>query len=282
LKRLAPALAALLLLAACSSLSLGWRVAPWYLEHQAQGLLQLQGPAHERLKADLDIFLHRSAVDEGPSLAGLSDALATALRESRDADALNLAFGSLEEECQRLVQPALAPAARLVALAQPAALQAGFKKDNAVAFARWQGWTRKEGAARLEKRLQEWLGPLGPAQVKLAEAWAEAGPFPSLAWRAERLHNQKLLVAAVQAKAGPLALEDLLSRGWFVPWASPASAAWKGDEARVRDWLGQLLASLSPAQRLHLAQRFHGYAADLRKISAQEKARPSLVPAPQG
>ncbi len=267
------AAAALLLAAACSSLSVGWSLAPWYLEHKAQALLQLQGPAKDHLRAELRVFLHRSAVEEGPALAGLGEALALALRQGRDADAVDLVFGPLEKEWQRVMGPALLPAAGLVALAQPAALQAGFKKDNVAAFARWQGWTRKEGAQRLEQRLQEWLGPLQPAQVKAAAAGAQAGPFPSLAWREERLRDQKQLVAEVQAKAAPAEIEILLSQGWFMPWAATTHKGWPEDQARVQAWLRQLLPTLSPAQRQHLSQRLEGYSGALRKIAADERAK---------
>lgn len=277
---------AVLLIAGCSRLSVGWRLAPWMLERELAGMLGVAAADRPQLKRDARAYLDTLARQEAPRLAAWGHQLARVLLAGHDDEAVKLLFDGVERHWNAVLEPGLAPAARWLAR-QPAqraaALAKAFDERDQRDFKRWADPARAiaDREKRLRAGLKDYLGDLTPAQDEGVHAWALRAAFPVEGWKADRLRRQAALLARL--KQGDPQLEaDLqaqLRRWWLMPQTDRLpiyQRDWDDYRARLRTACAQLLASLTPGQRQRLGQRLHALADDLDAIGRQavEKAAP--------
>jgi hypothetical protein len=261
-------LTALLLLPclSCTRVNLAWKLAPWYLDRQAQDYLQLQGPQRENFKRELDAFLRRTARERGPRLAGLAQALSAQVLAGHDAQALDAALDGLEKEWTLAVEPVLPAAARWIAQAPAASMRAGFAKSNGRLEKREEGGP----AARLERvqaRLKDWLGSVKEPQKAWAQGWVNQ-PDAAVGWRANRARFQALLLGLLDKRAPAAEVQKLLKDWWLPLPGSAGFKTWESQRARSRQQGLLLLATLDPEQRRYLALKLQLLSQHLLEIAA--------------
>lgn len=114
-------------------------------------------------------------------------------------------------------------------------------------------------AETLEEFAQDWLGDLSEAQRALIAASPAVRGFDPQLWIAERARRERALVVALQAADGGASL-----RAWFVDWRagrSPEVAALIAQQQRASIDLWVTLANqASETQRRHLRQRLGDWA----------------------
>ncbi len=273
---------ALALLAGCSALRLGYDRGPllarWWLDRY----VDFDDAQLPLVKEGLGQWFawHRST-----QLSDYAQLLARMREEAAQGATAEQMCRWSDELLRRavLATEALLPqAARVVPLLTPAQLdelQARLDKRNAD----WRKKVvqprpeerRRESAKRTVERIEDFYGRLEPAQRQLVAASLEASPFDAEGWQAQRLAQQRDLVATLRRlqaeRADPEralgALRALHARLTEAPPPDPQSYA-----QRLRrhncEFAARLHISTSTAQRQHLRDKLGGWEADARVLAA--------------
>jgi hypothetical protein len=153
-----------------------------------------------------------------------------------------------------------------------ATLERRFAQENAKRVReRLSGDATKRRAERVKavrKRLEDWTGPLGEAQVELVARYVDAtAGYPPHAHEV-RLRRQRELVEmlgrAVQADSPPRPA-DL--QALFLAWGLGRTPEARGREEHFVQLLLDLDRSLTAAQRAQVVERLTGYAQDARALA---------------
>ena len=283
-----------LLLAACSTVTVGYNNASTLLGFQANRYFGLTSAQRDVLSVQWSRFeaWHRREVL--PGYAGTLQAWANRLDESRPftvAEVLDKQ-GWLVAEADRLGDRAaqeLAPLMVTLTADQRATLLARFETNNRdyardyldrvpVALALDRRFDR------VGKRYEQWLGSLTEAQQARLRDWLAAAPEQPALWAAERQARQQALLSVLEKHAGqpvPAAAQALvgyfdgLQRGWlpeFVAQRPQQRERWA--QATV-----DVLNGMTPEQRRHLQNRLRKWAADFDELSRPAASRSASLPA---
>ena len=269
-----------LVLAACSSVSMGYRGAPtlagWWIDRQ----LDLPAAHREALDRALDETHRWHAGAPRQALAAiLRDAAQRLERPVNEAD-LREVIAALEahaDEVSTHFANALLP--RLPALdaqelaridARLAERQRDYAEKRLGKDEKAQQQRRRE---RTEEAAEDWFGTVSAVQRALVARSIESGAFDDRVWVAERARRQQALVDALRGglnKVGGTQQAGALQR-WFSDWRRDRSAAVSAAIAAQRQasivlWLDMIDAA-TPAQRQHLRERLLGWADDLDRAA---------------
>ncbi|MFD2884557.1 DUF6279 family lipoprotein [Pseudomonas lini] len=133
----------------------------------------------------------------------------------------------------------------------------------------------KERSKRMEKRLNDWLGPLSPTQQQRVMAWSNALGDQNKQWIANRAHWQQQFSAAVtqrQSPEFPQRIETLLVNRESL-WTPAYREAYANTEAQARALLVDVMAESTPAQRQQLLKKIEGVRKDFTDLKCLKAAR---------
>jgi hypothetical protein len=126
----------------------------------------------------------------------------------------------------------------------------------------------KERGERMDKRLNDWLGPLSATQQQRVKTWSTALGDQNQQWIANRAHWQKQFSAAVaqrQSAEFPQRIEMLLVNRERL-WTPAYREAYANTEAQARGLLVDLMAESTPAQRQRLLKKIDGVRKDFTDL----------------
>lgn len=135
----------------------------------------------------------------------------------------------------------------------------------------------KQRSQRMEKRLNDWLGPLSATQQLRVVAWSNALGDQNTQWIANRVHWQKEFSAAVaqrQSPEFPQRIETLLVNRESL-WTSDYRQAYANTEAQARGLFVDLMAESTPEQRQRLLKKIEGVRKDFNDLKCLKAAKQS-------
>ncbi|MBK5355321.1 hypothetical protein JFU37_22820 [Pseudomonas sp. TH41] len=121
---------------------------------------------------------------------------------------------------------------------------------------------------RMEKRLNDWLGPLSTTQQQRVVSWSNALGDQNQQWIANRAHWQKQFSAAVaqrQSPEFPQRIETLLVNRESL-WTPAYRQAYANTEAQARGLIVDLMAESTPTQRQRLLKKIDGVRKDFSDL----------------
>ena len=133
----------------------------------------------------------------------------------------------------------------------------------------------KERGERMEKRLNDWLGPLSDTQKQRVVAWTNALGDQNTQWIANRAHWQQQFSAAVaqrQSAEFPQRIETLLVNRERL-WTADYRKAYANTEAQARALFVDLMADSTPQQRQRLLKKIEGVRKDFNDLKCLKAAQ---------
>lgn len=135
----------------------------------------------------------------------------------------------------------------------------------------------KERGERMEKRLNDWLGPLSDSQKQRVVAWTNALGDQNTQWIANRAHWQQQFSAAVAQRKNtefPQRIETLLVNRERL-WTADYRKAYANTEAQARALFVDLMAESTPQQRERLLKKIEGVRKDFNDLKCLKAAQKS-------
>lgn len=289
LKHLALFLTLCLALPACNRVSLAYRnldiIIPWTLNDYLDMNSEQKGWLSERLKEHLS--WHCST--QIPGYVGWLDRLQQMVETNQVTDAALQV--RIQEAKQAIAQTAREITPSAVELLQGLndqqvnEMKQAFAKDQRVHQEKYlnaplalQITHRIE---RMDKRLDDWLGPLNTAQTQRVVAWANALGEQNQQWIANRAHWQALFSAAVEQRHSSdfaRRIETLLVDR-ETQWTPAYRQAYTNTEAQARSLVVDLMADSTTDQRQHLLKKIDKMRSDFSalkclKVAVQPNAPP--------
>jgi hypothetical protein len=133
----------------------------------------------------------------------------------------------------------------------------------------------KERGERMEKRLNDWLGPLSDTQKQRVAAWTNALGDQNTQWIANRAHWQQQFSAAVaqrQSPEFPQRIETLLVNRERL-WTADYREAYAHTEAQARSLFVDLMAQSTPQQRERLLKKIEKVRKDFNDLKCLKAAQ---------
>jgi len=133
----------------------------------------------------------------------------------------------------------------------------------------------KERGERMEKRLNDWLGPLRDTQKQSVVVWTNALGDQNTQWIANRAHWQQQFSAAVaqrQSAEFPQRIETLLVNRERL-WTADYRKAYANTEAQARSLFVDLMAESTPQQRERLLKKIEGVRKDFNDLKCLKAAQ---------
>jgi hypothetical protein len=291
LRRAVHALAALgvvLLLAACSSLRLGYNNADTLLVYSLDSYLDLDDAQEDLARERVRELLawHRSTQLQAYARF-LDDTERKIGSGPIGADDVLVFQQAVSEKLMRVGEQAAPDLARLALTLTPVQMDQfadRLARDGAEArreFLTNAGrQTLDDRVQAYAERAQGWLGSLSKEQLEMVGSALAAGPSGPQLWLEERERRQRDLVALlgkiVDERPSELVAADWL-RAYFAQLAQPSEEARR---ARVQEnrrnnaqLIAQLINTATPAQKAVLARKLRGYAQDFDTLASAVGAR---------
>ncbi|WP_130904793.1 DUF6279 family lipoprotein [Pseudomonas sp. Sample_22] len=283
LKYIACALICSLTLGACSRMGLAYRnldvIIPWTLSDYLDMNGEQKGWFHERLKEHLS--WHCST--QMPGYLDWLDRLQNMVASNQVTDAA-LQDRATEAkqaiaETAREITPSAVQLLRGLDDKQVAEMNEAFAKDQRKRQEKYLNPSLdqqiKDRGERMEKRLNDWLGPLSQAQRQRVAAWSNALGDQNTEWIANRAHWQKQFSAAVaqrQSPEFPQRIETLLVDRERL-WTPAYRQAFAKTEAQARSLFVDLMAESTPEQRQRLLTKIEGVKKDFSDLKCLKAAK---------
>ena len=277
LKHIAFVLAVSLALSACSRMGLAYRnldvIIPWTLSDY----LDMNGEQKSWLDERLKEHLTWHCTTQMPGYLDWLDRLQTMVATNQVTDAALQARTAEAEkaiaETAREITPSAVELLQGLDDKQVAEMNEAFAKDQRK---RQEQYLKpsldqqiKQRAERMEKRLNEWLGPLSASQQQRVMAWSTALGDQNTQWIANRVHWQKQFSAAVaqrQSPQFPQRIETLLVNRESL-WTPEYRQAFAKTEAQARALFVDLMAESTPVQRERLLKKIEGVRKDFSDLT---------------
>lgn len=266
-------LAAAVLLAACSSLSLGVRWADTIALSRIDDYFNLRGADADRARKEFRETWGEVRRTVFPQLAGRLEEWAAQAESGRlDRRALLNGFEVFKEDLRAAYLRFEPLGQRLVA----EQVGLGFDRfDEAVAAnlakkeKRWADADERRDFAfeRLERVVKETVGRLTTEQKAWAEAALEESPPPLV----EQEKSRRALWERFRALRGNEAARKKLVTDFFARWETLQTPAYLAARAKhdaaMRELAAKIWAAATPEQKAQLVKNFRGRAAELRDLS---------------
>ena len=283
LKHIAVVLTVTLALGACSRVGLAYRnldvIIPWTLSDY----LDMNGEQKSWLDERLKEHLSWHCTTQLPGYLDWLDRLQTMIATNQVTDAALQARAQEAEQAIAETAREIAPSAIELLQGlddkQVAEMNDAFAKDRRKRQAEYLKPTLdqqiKERSARMEKRLNDWLGPLSNTQQQRVTTWSRALGDQNTQWLANRVHWQKQFSAAVaqrQSPQFPQRIETLLINRESL-WTPAYRKAFANTEAQARSLFVDLMAASTPSQRERLLQKIEGVRKDFSDLKCLKAAK---------
>jgi hypothetical protein len=284
-KHIAVVLTIALALGACSRVGLAYRnldvIIPWTLSDY----LDMNGEQKSWLNERLKEHLSWHCTTQLPGYLDWLDRLQTMIATNQVTDAALQARAREAEqaiaEIAREITPSAIELLQGLDDKQVAEMNQAFARDQRK---RQEEYLKpyldqqiKERGARMEKRLNDWLGPLSTAQQQRVATWSSALGEQNTQWLANRVHWQKQFSAAVaqrQSPQFPQRIETLLVNRESL-WTPAYRQAFANTEAQARSLFVDLMAESTPNQRARLLKKIEGVRKDFSDLKCLKTAKQS-------
>jgi len=284
-KYIAVVLTIALALGACSRVGLAYRnldvIIPWTLSDY----LDMNGEQKSWLNERLKEHLSWHCTTQLPGYLDWLDRLQTMIATNQVTDAALQARAREAEqaiaEIAREITPSAIELLQGLDDKQVAEMNQAFARDQRK---RQEEYLKpsldqqiKERGARMEKRLNDWLGPLSTAQQQRVATWSSALGEQNTQWLANRVHWQKQFSAAVaqrQSPQFPQRIETLLVNRESL-WTPAYRQAFANTEAQARSLFVDLMAESTPNQRARLLKKIEGVRKDFSDLKCLKTAKQS-------
>ncbi|UVM06542.1 DUF6279 family lipoprotein [Pseudomonas laurylsulfatiphila] len=282
-KHIAVVLTVALALGACSRVGLAYRnldvIIPWTLSDY----LDMNGEQKSWLDERLKEHLSWHCTTQLPGYLDWLDRLQTMITTNQVTDAaLQARTHEAEEaitETAREITPSAIELLQGLDDKQVAEMNDAFAKDRRKRQEEYLKPTLdqqiKERSARMEKRLNDWLGPLSNTQHQRVAAWSSALGDQNTQWLANRVHWQKQFSAAVAQRHSPQfpqRIETLLINRESL-WTPAYRQAFANTEAQARSLFVDLMAASTPSQRDRLLKKIEGVRKDFSDLKCLKAAK---------
>jgi len=275
-KHIAVVLTISLTLGACSRIGLAYRnldvIIPWTLSDY----LDMNGEQKSWLNVRLKEHLSWHCTTQLPGYLDWLNRLQTMIATNQVTDAALQARAHEAEqaiaETAREISPSAIKLLQGLDDKQVAEMNEAFAKDRRK---REEEYLKpsleqqiKERSERMEKRLNDWLGPLSTTQQQRVITWSNALGDQNTQWLANRVHWQKQFSAAVaqrQSPQFPQRIETLLINRESL-WTPAYRQAFANTEAQARSLFVDLMAESTPNQRERLLKKIEGVRKDFSDL----------------
>lgn len=262
-----------LLLGACSRVGLVYRNLDWLLPWRLNDYLQLDREQRAWLQPRLRAHLAWHCSSELPRYLEWLQRTADLLEQAQpDANQLTMQLAEVDEALKRIavqITPTSIELLRMLSDRQVAELHAAIDEDNLELYEDYLEPPLRvqiaERAARMEDRLQPWLGRLSTSQRTRIKQWATAMGGQNRLWLDNRMRWQEALRDAIRfrhAESFPAQITRLLQQR-----ESYFDAQFRATYPRSRQSLAELfsdlLASADERQRSRLRHRLRDLGRDL-------------------
>ncbi|WP_223466243.1 DUF6279 family lipoprotein [Pseudomonas sp. GL-RE-26] len=282
-KHIAVVLTVTLALGACSRVGLAYRnldvIIPWTLSDY----LDMNGEQKSWLNERLKEHLSWHCTTQLPGYLDWLDRLQTMIATNQVTDAALQARAREAEqaiaETAREITPSAIELLQGLDDKQVAEMNDAFAKDQRK---RQEEYLKpsldqqiKERGARMEKRLNDWLGPLNATQQQRVTTWSNALGEQNTQWLANRVHWQKQFSAAVaqrQSPQFPQRIETLLVNRESL-WTPAYRQAFANTETQARSLFVDLMAESTPNQRARLLKKVEGVRKDFSDLKCLKAAK---------
>jgi hypothetical protein len=272
-----------LALGACSRMGLAYRnldvIIPWTLSDY----LDMNGEQKSWLDGRLKEHLSWHCTTQLPGYLDWLDRLQTMIATNQVTDAaLQVRAHEAEQaiaETAREITPSAIELLQGLDDKQVAEMNDAFAKDQRK---RQEEYLKpsldqqiKERGARMEKRLNNWLGPLSTTQQQRVTTWSNALGEQNTQWLANRVHWQKQFSAAVAQRHSPQfpqRIETLLVNRERL-WTPAYRQAFANTEAQARSLFVDLMAESTPDQRERLLKKIEGVRKDFSDLKCLKAAK---------
>ena len=279
------AVSSLLLVAACSSIKLGYNNADTLLVYALDSYLDLDDRQSELARERVRTLMawHRST-----QLAGYAQLMDDAQRRFATsaapvaADEVLALQAEMNARIARVADQAAPDIALLATTLTPAQIDRMADKLAADA-AKAQREAAKPGAQDIDARVKryadrarDWLGALSPAQREIVRASLAARPDGNAFWQVESERRRELLLSLLRRVHTERASAEQTAtwlREYFAELAEPRDPtrratvlAWRRANAEL---MAQLVNSATPEQRVALGKKLRGYAQDFSALATE-------------
>ncbi|WP_434577937.1 hypothetical protein J3P95_07895 [Pseudomonas sp. Z5-35] len=283
LTRTAMFIAMLLVLTACSRVGLAYRnldlIIPWTLNDY----LEINGEQKDWFDDRLKEHLSWHCSTQLPGYLDWLDRLKTMVQTNQVTDeALQQRTREAKAaiaETAREITPSAIKLLQGLSDDQVADMDAAFVKDQRKRQREYLKPTLqqqiKERAERMEKRLNDWIGPLNDAQRQRVQAWSTALGDQNQQWIANRAHWQNQFSQAVAQRHSPdfpKRIEQLLVNRESL-WTPAYREAYNKTEAQARNLLVDLMGDSTAEQRERLLQKIDGVKRDFSDLKCLKVAQ---------
>jgi hypothetical protein len=261
------AVAAMLLLSACSVTRIAYDNADTLLRWQANSYFDFQGEQSDELDRRLATLLAWHRARALPQYARLAEDASVRVQRGVKREDLEWGYDSVKAQVREALGAAAAESAALLDRLSPRQithLERRLAEENRK-FAKelMQGTVEERDQRRVKRnveQLEEWFGTLDEAQVERVRRYSARAPFSAELRDRDRKRRQAELVAMLRAREAKQRLVQ-----WMQAWdqgREPAYAdAARATEDEYFDLLLDLGRMLSPVQREACADRLRKYAA---------------------
>ncbi|MDP9655680.1 UNVERIFIED_ORG: hypothetical protein J2W87_003620 [Pseudomonas putida] len=282
-KHIAVVLTVALALGACSRVGLAYRnldvIIPWTLSDY----LDMNGEQKSWLDERQKEHLSWHCTTQLPGYLDWLDRLQTMIATNQVTDAALQARAHEAEqaitETAREITPSAIELLQGLDDKQVAEMNEAFAKDRRKRQEEYLKPTLdqqiKERSARMEKRLNDWLGPLNNTQQQRVITWSSALGDQNTQWLANRVHWQKQFSAAVAQRHSPQfpqRIETLLINRESL-WTPAYRQAFANTEAQARSLFVDLMAASTPSQRERLLRKIEGVRKDFSDLKCLKAAK---------
>ncbi|WP_291932543.1 DUF6279 family lipoprotein [Limnohabitans sp.] len=275
------ALAALLLLQACSAIKLGYQQLPtlsyWWLD----STVSFSGNQTPAAKEAIDKLYQWHRREELPGYAALLQRTADLSAGSVQPEQLCRVVDEVQARLDTLMRQAVAQAAPVAIALGPRQLShmaRHWEQQNE----EWEKeWLQGDADARMERRLDKALGrynsfygELSAAQTALIKTQLAQSPWTAEWGRRDRQRRQQDLLSTLQRiTQSNMTQAQAEAQLWGVwkRWLQPPDAGQRAVvqslSQRACENLAQLHNTATPEQRLRVARRLRGYERDLLELN---------------
>lgn len=269
------AIAAMLLLSACSVTRVAYDNADLFLRWQANHYLDFQGDQSEELDRRLAAFLAWHRAKALPQYARLGEEAATRMQRGLKREDLEWSYDAVRAQVGEALGVAAGETAGLLDQLSPGQishLEMRLAEDNRkFAKERVQGTMEERHQRRVKRnleRLEEWFGPFSEAQIARVRRYSERAPFSAELQERDRKRRQGEFVAMLRAREAKQRLAKW-AQGWEAGRAPDYAQATLATRAEYMDLLLDLDRTFSTEQRRHAAARLKRFAGLFDSLSRQ-------------
>jgi hypothetical protein len=269
------AIAAILLLSACSAIQFGYNSADTLLRWRGDQYFDFQGEQSEAYAARVENFMRWHRANALPEYVKFTEQAARRIERGFSREDLVWGYDSIRGHAQTALRAAAGEVAGLLDQLAPEQLEnleRRFARDNRN-FEKEQlsGTTeqrRRQRVKRTVERLEDWVGELSSGQLERVRSYGARAPLTAEFRDRERRRLQRGLLEMLKAREAHARLADFAAH-WDRDREPDFDRASRAHLEEYFSMLVELERTLTPAQRGKAVQRMRALAADFGELARE-------------